>query len=185
MKRIHLAIIIILVVLIAVFIARNTGIGNATTTNIQVSDKPTINNAQPSSSPNITPSSTDNKDNDDDEISSPQTTSSSINSSTQSNTQSNLSTQNEPTATSASGITITELATHNSRSDCWIVYQKKVYDITSFLPRHPGGINAIARHCGTQGFENAFVQQHGTSKVSMMMKVTTFIGDFDVVGTMQ
>jgi cytochrome b involved in lipid metabolism len=31
-----------------------------------------------------------------------------------------------------------ELATHSIKTDCWIGYEGKVYDITSFLPRQPG-----------------------------------------------
>jgi len=32
-----------------------------------------------------------------------------------------------------------DVKTHNSLSDCWIVVQGKVYDVTSWAPRHPGG----------------------------------------------
>ena len=74
-------------------------------------------------------------------------------------------------------------ARHASSADCWILYQNKIYDITSYLPRHPGGINKIAQFCGKPGFEQAFVDQHGTSKVSALMKVGVFIGDFDIKGT--
>ena len=33
-------------------------------------------------------------------------------------------------------------------------------------------------------FKNAFERKHGTSKVSLLMKVGTFIGDFDVMGSL-
>lgn len=83
-------------------------------------------------------------------------------------------------------ISLTELANHNSLEDCWIAYKGKVYDITSFLPRHPGSAGAILPYCGSATeFEQAFTKQHGTSKVSMLMKVGTFIGDFDVMGNLQ
>ncbi len=75
------------------------------------------------------------------------------------------------------------LAQHASLEDCWIAYNGKVYDITSYVPRHPGGANKIARYCGSATeFENAFTRQHGTSKVGILMNVGTFIGDFDVMG---
>jgi fatty acid desaturase/predicted heme/steroid binding protein len=32
-----------------------------------------------------------------------------------------------------------EVKTHNSIDDCWIVMHGKVYDVTSWAPRHPGG----------------------------------------------
>lgn len=83
----------------------------------------------------------------------------------------------------ARGITSNVLSQHSSRSDCWIVFEGKVYDLTSFLPKHSGGVQAIAQYCGTNGFENAFIGQHGRSKISMLMKVGTLIGDFSVVGS--
>ena len=35
--------------------------------------------------------------------------------------------------------TLAEVATHNKKTDCWVVVHGKVYDITSFLAEHPGG----------------------------------------------
>lgn len=75
-----------------------------------------------------------------------------------------------------------ELNLHATPSDCWIVYQQKIYDITSYLPRHPGGEQKIAPFCGKPGFEEAFLTKHGTSKVNTLMKVGVFIGDFDIKG---
>lgn len=83
----------------------------------------------------------------------------------------------------STGISQARLAQHNSRDDCWIAYKGKVYDVTSYLGRHPGGTNAIARYCGTASeFEQAFTRQHGTSKAGLLVNVATFIGDFDIVG---
>jgi cytochrome b involved in lipid metabolism len=80
-------------------------------------------------------------------------------------------------------IPLAELSQHNLLKDCWIAYDGKVYDITSYLPRHPGSAGAITPYCGSATeFEQAFVNKHGTSKVNMLMKVGTFIGDFDVMG---
>jgi cytochrome b involved in lipid metabolism len=80
-------------------------------------------------------------------------------------------------------ISLTELSQHNSVSDCWVSYKGKVYDITSFLPRHPGTAGTISPYCGSATeFENAFTKKHGTSKVSVLMSVGVFMGDFDVIG---
>ena len=32
-----------------------------------------------------------------------------------------------------------EVETHNKKDDCWMVIHGKVYDVTKFLPEHPGG----------------------------------------------
>jgi cytochrome b involved in lipid metabolism len=72
------------------------------------------------------------------------------------------------------------LAEHNSEQDCWVGYNGKAYDITSFLPNHPGGVRAIARNCGTSTqFEDAFRKQHGTSKAGMFIKVAIYKGDLE------
>ena len=36
-------------------------------------------------------------------------------------------------------VSVEEVKKHNSREDCWIVVDGKVWDITAFAPGHPGG----------------------------------------------
>ncbi|MDO8467919.1 MAG: cytochrome b5-like heme/steroid binding domain-containing protein [Nanoarchaeota archaeon] len=85
---------------------------------------------------------------------------------------------------SSSGITLAELAKHNTENDCWVGFQGKAYDITSWLPKHP--INTILPNCGTaKEFEDAFTKKHGTSKVSLFMKVATYMGDIQDKGNLQ
>lgn len=79
---------------------------------------------------------------------------------------------------STSGISLSALAVHNSQSDCWIAYNNKVYDITKFLPIHPGGANRIIPYCGTASeFEQAFTRKHGTSQVGKLMQQGIYEGD--------
>jgi len=35
--------------------------------------------------------------------------------------------------------TAAEVATHASATDCWVIVRGGVYDVTSFVPKHPGG----------------------------------------------
>ncbi|THH20847.1 hypothetical protein EW146_g603 [Bondarzewia mesenterica] len=44
--------------------------------------------------------------------------------------------------------TLKEVARHNTPSSCWVVINNKVYDVTNFLPEHPGGQQVILRHAG-------------------------------------
>lgn len=71
-----------------------------------------------------------------------------------------------------------ELSKHNSESDCWVAYGNEVYDITSFLPNHPGSPQAIIPYCGTSNnFENAFNAKHGANNSYKIPKVGTFKGN--------
>ena len=101
------------------------------------------------------------------------------------NNSSNVTSTTGGNTTGSSLISLATLAQHGSTNDCWIAYKGKVYDMTSYLDRHPGGINAIARYCGSASeFEQAFTRQHGTSKAGLLVKVATFIGDFDAKGSL-
>ena len=41
-----------------------------------------------------------------------------------------------------------ESALHNQCHDCWLIAHGKVYDVTAFMSRHPGGDRAILRKAG-------------------------------------
>jgi fatty acid desaturase/predicted heme/steroid binding protein len=43
--------------------------------------------------------------------------------------------------------TLEEVAKHNSRTDCWLIIGKSVYDVTKFIPYHPGG-EVLLGHAG-------------------------------------
>lgn len=78
----------------------------------------------------------------------------------------------------AAKISLSELGKHNSGDDCWVSYKGKVYDITSFLPVHPGSAEAIIPYCGTSTeFEKAFTNQHGTSKVKTLENMGIYKGE--------
>ena len=62
--------------------------------------------------------------------------------------------------TSTSGITMAQMATHNSKTNCWAVINSFVYDLTSWIPNHPGGEEAILQLCGTDGTAK-FDSKHG------------------------
>jgi cytochrome-b5 reductase len=45
-------------------------------------------------------------------------------------------------------ITISELAKHDKVDDMWMAIRGRVYDVTSYVPFHPGGVDQIARGAG-------------------------------------
>mgnify|MGYP000967528413 CR=1 FL=1 len=64
--------------------------------------------------------------------------------------------------TTTSGITIAQVAKHNSSTSCWSAINGSVYDLTSWIPNHPGGSRAILSICGIDG-SDAYNGQHGGS----------------------
>lgn len=45
-------------------------------------------------------------------------------------------------------ISAQEVSKHNTREDCWVIIHDKVYDLTKFLPEHPGGTRVILNQAG-------------------------------------
>ncbi len=83
-------------------------------------------------------------------------------------------------STQVATVSQSELASHNKENDCWIAYQGGVYDVTDYVPIHPGGAAQIVPLCGTSGkFEDAFTTQHGTSKVNILEKQGVYKGKLE------
>eukprot|EP00913_Durusdinium_trenchii_P006959 g6545.t1 len=51
------------------------------------------------------------------------------------------------------GISMAEVGKHNTKSDCWVVVDGQVLDVTSFLSEHPGGELAILTFAGKDATE--------------------------------
>lgn len=50
-----------------------------------------------------------------------------------------------------------EVAKHNSKKSCWIVIDSKVYDVTAFLSKHPGGAAIILKQAGTVSIRHEII----------------------------
>lgn len=59
-----------------------------------------------------------------------------------------LQTRVSSVSTPSKPITIDELETHNKKSDCWMAINGKVYDVTKYMPYHPGGIPTLMKGAG-------------------------------------
>ena len=42
-----------------------------------------------------------------------------------------------------------EIAKHRNVDDAWVIVDGAVYDVTSFLESHPGGLTVTEKHLGT------------------------------------
>ncbi len=66
-----------------------------------------------------------------------------------SNTNSNNPTQTQPSQ-ATQVFTISEVSSHNTASNCWLVVNGNVYDVSKFLSQHPGGEAEIIPYCGKE-----------------------------------
>ena len=66
-----------------------------------------------------------------------------------------------PAKTATQGTySLSDVATHNSSTNCWTTINGSVYNLTPWINRHPGGKQAIISLCGIDGTQ-AFNDQHG------------------------
>ncbi|KAF9493093.1 fatty acid-2 hydroxylase [Pleurotus eryngii] len=64
-----------------------------------------------------------------------------------------------------------DVAVHNTSSSCWLIRGQKIYDVTSFLPDHPGGDDLILKYGGaeiTDVMKDADEHEHSDSAYEMM-----------------
>ena len=59
--------------------------------------------------------------------------------------------------------TMTEVAAHNSATNCWSVVSGGVYDLSTWGPNHPGGASVITAMCGKDGTAGFLGTHSGTS----------------------
>jgi cytochrome b involved in lipid metabolism len=65
-----------------------------------------------------------------------------------------------PTGDTQTTFTMAQIAEHNSDASCYTAIRGSVYDLTSWIGKHPGGESEIRQLCGKDGTEK-FVGQHG------------------------
>jgi cytochrome b involved in lipid metabolism len=76
-------------------------------------------------------------------------------------------------------ITTDELSSHNKPTDCWLAIDGKVYDVTTFVSRHPGK-DAILQGCGkdaTSLFESRPGDGSSHSNSARNLLPNFFVGD--------
>lgn len=65
-----------------------------------------------------------------------------------------------PALAADKGYTITQVKAHNKATSCWSIVNGKVYNLTTWVNRHPGGKAFIKGMCGKDATA-AFKGQHG------------------------
>lgn len=83
-----------------------------------------------------------------------------------------VSVETEPVKESGTkSYTTAEVATHKNGLSCWLILDNKVYDVTSFITKHPN--DAILRGCGKDATQ-MFARHPESAK---KMKENFYIGD--------
>ena len=82
--------------------------------------------------------------------------------------------ENVPEQTS--GISKEEVSKHADATSCYTIISDKVYDLTSWINKHPGGKQAILSICGKDGTV-AFDDQHGEENKPQNILTDYFIGN--------
>lgn len=67
-------------------------------------------------------------------------------------------TTQSPQAAQAQAYTAADVAKHSDSSNCWLIINGSVYNVTNFIPQHPGGEAAIVPYCGKEA-SKAFATQ--------------------------
>ncbi|KAG8715750.1 Cytochrome b2, mitochondrial precursor [Ceratobasidium sp. 423] len=75
-------------------------------------------------------------------------------------------------------ISYDEVLKHNTRESCWVVIRGQVYDITDFIPKHPGGVKPILANAGTDATE-IYESIHAKGLIEKMLSPSQHIGALD------
>lgn len=72
-----------------------------------------------------------------------------------------------------------QVAQHNSKDSCWVIVHGKAYDVTDFLPEHPGGQKIILKYAGKDATE-AFEPIHPPDTLDKYLDGSKHLGDVDM-----
>lgn len=76
-----------------------------------------------------------------------------------------------------------EVAKHNDDKSCWVIVHGKAYDVTEFLPEHPGGPKIILKYAGKDATE-AYEPIHPPDTLDKFLDKSKHLGDVDM-GTVE
>lgn len=68
----------------------------------------------------------------------------------------------------AATYTSTDVASHNTQANCWVIINSSVYNLTNFISTHPGGASVIINQCGKDGTAVFNSGPHSSSTISAL-----------------
>lgn len=93
-----------------------------------------------------------------------------------------------PTPENSITLNMAEISTHNKQSDCWMLINGKVYDLTSYFGHHPGGNGTMAATCGTDATDAYMTKDPNATRAgsrsahssrAQSLLTDFYIGDFN------
>ncbi|OWB58551.1 oxidoreductase activity protein [[Candida] boidinii] len=75
-------------------------------------------------------------------------------------------------------ISVEEFVKHNKPDDCWVVIHGNVYDMTDFIPKHPGGRAPITINAG-KDVTDIFTPIHPPGVIEQYLPKDKFLGKID------
>ncbi|KAL6302198.1 FMN-dependent dehydrogenase-domain-containing protein [Sparassis latifolia] len=81
-------------------------------------------------------------------------------------------------------LSLAEVAKHNARSSCWVIINNKVYDVTEFLPAHPGGSKIILKYAGRDATA-AYEPIHPPDALEKNLPKDKHLGVLDTAGAQE
>jgi hypothetical protein len=86
--------------------------------------------------------------------------------------------------TSATGeliLDMAEISKHSSVNDCWLLINNKIYNVSSYLSVHPGGVGTISSYCGkeaSQAFATKDIGRPHSGYASQLLN-NYYLGDLN------
>jgi len=81
--------------------------------------------------------------------------------------------------TQAGKLTGEEIAKHNNNKSCWVIVHARAYDVTEFLPEHPGGAKIILKYAGKDA-TGAYEPIHPPDTLDKYLPRSKHLGDVDM-----
>jgi len=74
-------------------------------------------------------------------------------------------------------VTLEEVQKHTVKEDCWTIVHGKVYDITKYISRHPGGVRLIMKNAGGDSSQDFEAMEHSKNARTILAKF--YIADLE------
>ncbi|KAK6442662.1 hypothetical protein LTR95_001074 [Oleoguttula sp. CCFEE 5521] len=72
-----------------------------------------------------------------------------------------------------------DVAKHNSNESCWVIVHGRAYDVTEFLPEHPGGPKIILKYAGKDATEE-YSPIHPPDTLDKYLDKSKHLGEVDM-----